>query len=129
MIHSQFSFTLAEFFIHLCALVYERNEVVQDILKNWGSDYEFRRFGHDGEIFEWRPHIHRKSADSLLFTGCCILAIWSVEKNFVVLTFKGTSPLDMSEWLTNCSLRKTPAKNAVLPGLVHTVSGLRSIMR
>lgn len=50
------------------------------------------------------------------------MAIWSVEKNFVVLVFKGTSPYNLTEWLTDCTIRKSAAKNNVLPGLVHSVS-------
>ncbi|RUS16943.1 hypothetical protein BC937DRAFT_90623 [Endogone sp. FLAS-F59071] len=48
------------------------------------------------------------------------MAIWSVEKNFVVLVFKGTSPYNLTEWLTDCTVRKSAAKNNVLPGLVHS---------
>lgn len=43
------------------------------------------------------------------------------EMNFVVLVFKGTSPLDLTEWLTDFSIRKSVGKNSVMPGLVHTV--------
>ncbi|KAI8820644.1 Alpha/Beta hydrolase protein [Fimicolochytrium jonesii] len=95
----KFSFTLAEFFAQMCALVYESNKVLEEILRRWGRDFEFTRFGRD---------------------GCCIMAIWSVEHKFVVLIFKGTGLLDLSEWLTDFSLRKTSPKNGVLPGLVHS---------
>ncbi|KAJ3115133.1 hypothetical protein HDU96_001145 [Phlyctochytrium bullatum] len=56
---------------------------------------------------EWRNHI-----DDVEFL--------SVKSNFLVITFKGTSPFDLTEWLTDASMRKSAARNGVLPGLVHT---------
>src|SRR4051794_10097413 len=54
--------------------------------------------------------------------GHAFFVIWSVKHNFVVITFKGTSPYNLTEWLENCTLRKKASKNGVLPGLIHTVS-------
>ncbi|KAI8832874.1 class 3-domain-containing protein [Chytridium lagenaria] len=48
------------------------------------------------------------------------MAVHSVSRNFVILVFKGTSPFDLTEWLTDASMRKSSARNGVLPGLVHT---------
>ncbi|RUP45368.1 Alpha/Beta hydrolase protein [Jimgerdemannia flammicorona] len=94
-----FDFDLAEFHVHLCSLAYEPWNTVKEVFKFWEIPVKFVRFGHE---------------------GCCVLAVWSEEHDFVVLTFKGTSPFDLTEWLTDATLRKTVAKNGVLPGLVHT---------
>ncbi|RUS26764.1 hypothetical protein BC938DRAFT_484141 [Jimgerdemannia flammicorona] len=95
-----FDFDLAEFHLQLSSLVYQPWSTVQQVFGKWQlPDVEFVRFGHE---------------------GCCVLVVWSVTANFVVLAFKGTSPCDLNDWLTDCTLRKGVAKNGLLPGLLHS---------
>eukprot|EP01134_Creolimax_fragrantissima_P007360 CFRG7360T1 len=107
---------LAHFFCHLCALSYEDSEVILYVLKylyrplfgamygqgrdaaNDKSNLKFQRFGHD---------------------SLAVLAVWSVKHNFIVLTFKGTSPLDLSEWLIDSGLEKSFPQSGMLAGGVH----------
>ncbi|PRP74123.1 response regulator receiver sensor signal transduction histidine kinase [Planoprotostelium fungivorum] len=42
------------------------------------------------------------------------------DRPIIVVAFKGTSPLDATEWFKDFSLRKTAAPYGVLPGLVHS---------
>jgi len=42
------------------------------------------------------------------------------DKPIVITAFKGTSPLDATEWFKDFSIRKTAAPYNVLPGLIHS---------
>ncbi|KAJ3165469.1 glycoside hydrolase 3 protein [Irineochytrium annulatum] len=98
----KFDYDLAEFFLHVSTIVYEPTQVVETFLARWKesvSDLKYARCGQE---------------------GCVFLAMWSVKRNFVVFSFKGTSPFDLTEWLTDASMRKSPPRNGLLPGLMHT---------
>ncbi|RUP51359.1 class 3-domain-containing protein [Jimgerdemannia flammicorona] len=97
---ASFDLDLAEFHAVLTSLANEPVELVDDIIKMWNRDIglTYHRFGHE---------------------GCVITMVYSVQKNFVVLAFKGSSVFNLSEWLIHATTRKIPAKNSVLPGLVH----------
>ncbi|KAJ3206397.1 hypothetical protein HDU67_008215 [Dinochytrium kinnereticum] len=99
---SKFDYDVASLFLHLSALIYEPTAAVEKFqlaLKERIPDITFIRFGRE---------------------GCCVLSVFSVTRNFVIVVFKGTSPFDLTEWLTDASMRKSAARNGVLPGLVHT---------
>ncbi|KAF0505907.1 alpha/beta-hydrolase [Gigaspora margarita] len=44
---------------------------------------------------------------------------WSEKQNFIIVSFKGTDPLNMAEWLTNFSLQRMDAKRFLF-GEVHS---------
>ncbi|RUP44374.1 Alpha/Beta hydrolase protein [Jimgerdemannia flammicorona] len=95
-----FDLDLAEFHAVLASLAYEPDEVVDYVIAMWDRNIglTYNRFGHE---------------------GCVITMVYSVEEEFVVLAFKGTSVLNFTEWLTDFTTRKMSAKNSVLPGMVH----------
>ncbi|RUS30441.1 Alpha/Beta hydrolase protein [Jimgerdemannia flammicorona] len=95
-----FDLDLAEFHAVLTSLAYEPVNVVDKVIDMWNRDIglAYHRFGHE---------------------GCVITMVYSVQENFVVLAFKGTSVFNLTEWFTDATTRKIPAKNGVLPGLVH----------
>ncbi|KAJ3165470.1 hypothetical protein HK101_000236 [Irineochytrium annulatum] len=99
----KFDYDLAEFFLCLSTVAYAPTDEVKRFIDMWKTDHirdlNYGRYGQE---------------------GCCFLALWSVEANFVIFSFKGTSAYDLTEWLTDASMRKGPPRNGMLPGLVHT---------
>ncbi|RUP20378.1 hypothetical protein BC936DRAFT_139252 [Jimgerdemannia flammicorona] len=99
----EFDHILAEFHLHLTALVYEREDIIRQVIDLWDPDHDIglshHRFGYD---------------------GCVVNVVYSVKNNFIVMSFKGTSILNLAEWLTDFTMQKSHTKNGLLPGSVHT---------
>jgi hypothetical protein len=87
---------VARFMLHLSALAYEHPFVVDDFAEKWNL-----------EKFE------------VLKTEFACYIYYSTNYSFVVVAFKGTSPFDLSEWLTDVMMMKIRPQGDVLPGQVH----------
>ncbi|KAJ3113589.1 hypothetical protein HDU96_003166 [Phlyctochytrium bullatum] len=87
---------VARFFVHLSALVYENQDVVESFASSWGLRME-----------------------SMEQDSCASYVFYSPAHNFVVVVCRGVSPFDLSELLVNAMMQKVQPDPKVLPGRVH----------
>ncbi|KAJ3396815.1 hypothetical protein CcCBS67573_g04944 [Chytriomyces confervae] len=91
-----FNVWMAKLFIHLAALSYESSEVIAHFSSLYGLEVE-----------------------TVAGDGTTVNIFYSVENNFIILAFCGSSPFDLSEFLAGAMIQKAKAEGDVLPGAVH----------
>lgn len=90
-------------FILTVIILDESDEVVAEVFRWWNDaalDLRYSRFGHESMV---------------------MIVLYSIPGRFVIPCFKGTSPFNLNEWVTDCSIGKSAVKNSLLPGAIHTV--------
>ncbi|KAJ3096665.1 hypothetical protein HDU97_005695 [Phlyctochytrium planicorne] len=87
---------IARLFIHLCALVYENQDVIRSVADSWGLQVEF---------------IQKELSALFIF--------YSPSEKFVIVLARGVNPFDLSEILINATIQKVRPEAGVLPGLIH----------
>ncbi|KAJ3064835.1 hypothetical protein HDU98_011788, partial [Podochytrium sp. JEL0797] len=91
-----FNLAMAKLLLHLSALGYERKEVVD----------------HFADLFGLK--VETVGAES-----CSVAIFYSVQHNFIVIAFTGSSPFDLSELVSNAVMHKVKLGKEVLPGEIH----------
>ncbi|KNC78553.1 hypothetical protein SARC_09026 [Sphaeroforma arctica JP610] len=96
---------LANFLCHLNAASYEDDIVLSTFIfklrELFNDDLEFHRFGHDRGM---------------------VLVVWSVISNFVCISFKGSSPLHLAQYVMNTGTQKRFSATGMFRGGVHTTA-------
>ncbi|KAI8621115.1 hypothetical protein BC830DRAFT_330030 [Chytriomyces sp. MP71] len=91
-----FSISAAKLLMHLSALVYEAPEVIGHFAKQYGFNLE-----------------------TVAGNGASVNIFYSVELRVVILVFRGSNPLVLSEFLTSAMIQSMKADRNALPGAVH----------
>lgn len=110
----EFDLGNAIFFIHLAALVYEDHETLAPILKQWHLKWAAVHVS-EGSTCSTAWVVYHSSS------GCPASPCPRHGQDFIVVVFKGTSPFDCVDWLTDLTMSKLKPHGESLPGMVHEV--------
>eukprot|EP00276_Gloeochaete_wittrockiana_P010263 CAMPEP_0184648808 /NCGR_PEP_ID=MMETSP0308-20130426/6030_1 /TAXON_ID=38269 /ORGANISM="Gloeochaete witrockiana, Strain SAG 46.84" /LENGTH=517 /DNA_ID=CAMNT_0027081009 /DNA_START=153 /DNA_END=1706 /DNA_ORIENTATION=- len=103
--HAAYDVNVSKFLLCLCSLVYETETQVEKTLSEWDlDDLVGIPVEANGPHPSFTMTLHStKDTTAWLF--------YSQKMKFIVLAFKGTSPLNLTEWLSDASLDRVRARN------------------
>ena len=112
----EFDLDNALLFIHLCALVYEDEAVLEYILKRWHIRYEVI-FSMATDSQAWVFYHSTTTCPE----GKACPRRKGKGQDFIAVVFKGTSPFNFVEWMVDFTMSKISPHDDYLPGMVHEV--------
>lgn len=111
----EFDLDNALLFIHLCALVYEDEVVLEYVLRQWHLEYRVILSPDKECISQAWVIFHSSSTCAKRGHQHCPRA----GHDFIIVVFKGTSPFNFTEWMTDLTMSKIKPHGENLPGMVH----------
>jgi hypothetical protein len=112
----RFDLDNAIFFLHLSALVYENKTTLAQALDQWHLRYKAVLQGQSDYTgcAAWIVYHSTSECQAEGMTHCVRSG-----QDFLVVVFRGTSPFDCVDWMTDFTMLKVKPYGESLPGMVH----------